>query len=80
MPHVQNLTVDPDEEMPYNFGTWHTWVLYQVYGPRSVAFQKSLVGDAVPKGAPLDFNPKAKADEARETPILDALHHFFHGG
>jgi arylsulfatase len=80
MPHVQNLTVDPDEEMPYNFGTWHTWVLYQVYGPRSVAFQKSLVGDAVPKGAPLDFNPKAKADEARETPILDAIHHFFHGG
>ena len=78
MPHVQNLTVDPDEEMPYNYGSWHTWVLYQVYGPRSIEYQQSLKGDAVPKGAPLDFNPKAP--DARETPVLDAIHDFFHGG
>ena len=53
-------------------------MLYQVFGPRSVEYQQSLVGDAVPKGAPLDFNPKEPAE--RETPILDAIHHFFHGG
>lgn len=80
MPHVLNLTVDPDENLPYYYEQIHSWVLYQVFGPRSVAFQKSLVGDAVPKGAPLDFNPKAKAEEVSDTPILDALHHFFHGG
>ncbi|MCZ6505390.1 MAG: sulfatase-like hydrolase/transferase, partial [Actinobacteria bacterium] len=77
MPHCQNLTVDPDEEMPYHYDKMHTWVLYQIYGPKSVEYHKSLEGDAVPKGAPLDFNPK-KPDI--ETPILDALHHFFHGG
>ena len=80
MPHVQNLTVDPDEEMPYNYGTWHTWVLYQVYGPKSIEYQQSLKGDAVPKGAPLDFNPKTPAEEESDTPILDAIHHFLHGG
>lgn len=54
MPHVQNLTVDPDEEMTYYYEKIHTWVLYQVYGPKSVEYQKSLAGDAVPKRAPLD--------------------------
>jgi len=34
--------------------------MYKVFAPRAVAFRKSLEGDAVPKGAPLDFNPHDK--------------------
>ena len=58
-PHLYNLTVNPDENTPYNFGEMHSWVLYKVFGPRVAAFQRSLQGDAVPKFAPVDFNPKS---------------------
>ena len=59
-PHIYNLTVDPEERTPYNFDQIHSWVMYKVFAPRAVAFRKSLEGDAVPKGAPLDFNPHDK--------------------
>jgi arylsulfatase len=57
-PHLYNLTVNPDENTPYNFGQMHSWVMYKVFGPRVAAFQRSLQGDAVPKFAPVDFDPK----------------------
>jgi arylsulfatase len=60
-PHLYNLTVDPSESTPYNFGQMHSWVMYKVFGPVAVAFQRSLQGDAVPRGAPVDFNPKVLA-------------------
>lgn len=60
-PHVYNLTVDPDESTPYNYDQVHSWVLYKVFMPKAQEFNKSLEGDAVPFGAPLDFNPKAPA-------------------
>lgn len=80
-PNVINLTVDPDEDMPFNYDQGgHSWVLYQVYGPKSAEFHTSLKGDAVPKGAPLDFDPKDPPTEDQgSTPIRDEMHHFFHG-
>lgn len=60
-PHIYNLTVNPDENTPYNFGEIHSWVMYKVFVPRATAFQRSLAGDAVPKFASVDFNPKAAA-------------------
>ena len=56
-PHIYNLTVDPDESEPYNYDDFHSWVLFKVFGPLSAEFQASLEGDAVPRGAPLDFVP-----------------------
>jgi arylsulfatase len=58
-PHVYNLTVNPDENTPYNFDEVHSWVLYKVFGQKAAEYQQSLVGDAVPKGAPIDYDPKA---------------------
>jgi arylsulfatase len=60
-PHLYNLTVDPSESTPYNFGQMHSWVMYKVFGPVAAAFQRSLQGDAVPRGAAVDFNPKVQA-------------------
>ena len=57
-PHLYNLTVDPSESTPYNYGQMHSWVMYKLFTPIAIAFQQSLAGDAVPKGAPVDFNPK----------------------
>lgn len=58
-PHIYNLTVNPDENTPYNFSEVHSWVLYKVFMPKVIEFRQSLAGDAVPKGAPLDYNPKS---------------------
>ncbi|MGI9612221.1 MAG: sulfatase-like hydrolase/transferase, partial [Acidimicrobiales bacterium] len=58
IPHIYNLTVNPDENTPYNYGHMHSWVLYKEFMPRVGAYMASLEGDAVPKGAPVDFNPK----------------------
>lgn len=56
-PHVYNLTVNPDENTPYNYGEVHSWVLYKVFARIASEYHASLEGDAVPKGAPLDFVP-----------------------
>jgi arylsulfatase len=58
-PHLYNLTVNPDENTPYNYGQMHSWVLHRVFIPKLAEFRRSLHGDAVPKFAPVDFNPKA---------------------
>ena len=60
-PHVHNLTVNPDEDTPYNYDQVHSWVLYKVFGPKVAEFRASLEGDAVPHGAPVDFDPHARA-------------------
>jgi arylsulfatase len=57
IPHVYNLTVNPDEDAPYNYELCHSWVLYKVFGPKTMEFQASLKKDSVPFGAPLDYNP-----------------------
>ena len=57
IPHVYNLTVNPDEDTPYNYELVHSWVLYKVFGPKTVELRASLKKDSVPFGAPLDFNP-----------------------
>jgi hypothetical protein len=36
-------------------------VLYRVFGPKTRELQASLKKDSVPFGAPLDYNPYAKA-------------------
>jgi len=60
IPHVYNLTVNPDEDAPYNYEVAHTWVLYKVFMPKAMELQESLKKDSVPFGAPLDFNPYDK--------------------
>jgi arylsulfatase len=51
------LTVNPDEDAPYNYETAHSWVLYKVFMPKAMELQASLKVDSVPFGAPIDFNP-----------------------
>jgi len=58
-PHVLNLTVNPDENTPYNYDSIHSWVLYKMFIPQTRAYYASLVGDGVPHGAPLNFDPHA---------------------
>ena len=60
IPHIYNLTVNPDEDAPYNYDPGHSWVLYKVFAPRTRELRESLKKDCVPFGAPLDFNPYKK--------------------
>jgi len=60
IPHIYNLTVNPDEDTPYNYDLPHTWVLYKVFIPKTRELQASLKKDSVPYGAALDFNPYSK--------------------
>jgi arylsulfatase len=60
IPHVYNLTVNPDEDTPYNYELGHTWVLYKIFGPKTKELMESLKMDSVPYGAPLDFSPYKK--------------------
>ncbi len=60
IPHLYNLTVNPDEDTPCNYPLIHSWVLYKVVGPKTKELQESLKKDSVPFGAPLDFNPYNK--------------------
>ena len=57
IPHIYNLTVNPDEDTPYNYEEAHTWVLYRVFMPKALELQTSLREDSVPFGAPLDYQP-----------------------
>ena len=60
IPHIYNLTVNPDEDTPYNFEDIHSWVMYKVFMPKAMELQASLKEDSVPFGAPIDFNPHDK--------------------
>jgi arylsulfatase len=60
IPNIFNLTVNPDEDTPYNFDEPSSWVLYKVFMPKAKELHMSLQKDSVPFGAPLDFNPYKK--------------------
>ena len=76
-PHIYNLTVNPDENQPFNYPTVHSWMLYEVYGPLTHELMASLAEDSVPSGAPVDYDPSAVA-EAPDHPLLEKLGEFFH--
>lgn len=57
IPHIYNLTVNPDEDTPYNYEQCHSWVLYEIFMPKTKELQESLKQDSVPYGAPLDYDP-----------------------
>ncbi len=54
---VYNLTFNPDEDTPYNYKLAHSWVLYKVFGPKTMELKAYLKKDSVPFGTPLEFNP-----------------------
>ncbi|MDJ0496445.1 MAG: sulfatase-like hydrolase/transferase [Acidimicrobiia bacterium] len=56
-PHIYNLTVNPDEDTPYNYQDVHSWVLYEVFMPKVRELMVSLQRDSVPFGAPVDYVP-----------------------
>ena len=56
-PHIYNLTVNPDEDTPYNYQEVHSWVMYEIFMPKVRELMMSLQGDSVPFGAPVDFVP-----------------------
>jgi len=63
IPHVYNLTVNPDENTPYNYEAGcHSWVLYKVFMPKIIEHMTSLKKDSVPFGAPLNYNPYDKKE------------------
>ncbi|MFC2042925.1 sulfatase-like hydrolase/transferase, partial [Chloroflexota bacterium] len=62
IPHIYNLTVNPDEDTPYNYEVAHSWVLYKIFMPKAMELQASLQKDSIPFGAPLDFNPYDKQE------------------
>jgi len=39
IPHIYNLTVNPDEDTPYNYEFGHSWVLYKVFTPKAMELQ-----------------------------------------
>lgn len=57
IPHIYNLTLNPDEDTPYAYEYGHSWVLYKIFMPAVVEHRQSLAKDSVPFGAPLDYNP-----------------------
>ncbi len=74
---VYNLTVNPDENQPFNYPTVHSWMLYEIYGPLARELMQSLADDSVPSGAPADFDP-TKVDDEPDHPLLEKLGEFFH--
>jgi arylsulfatase len=60
VPHVINLTVNPDEDLPMGYEEVHSWMLYKIVPALNAEFYGSLKKDCVPFMAPLDFNPYKK--------------------
>jgi arylsulfatase len=76
-PHIYNLTANPDENQPYNYPLVHSWLLYDIYGPKTRELMQSLAADSVPSGAPVDYNPDEASDD-KDHPLLEKLGEFFH--
>ena len=76
-PHIYNLTVNPDENTPYNYELVHSWILYQIYPALTRELMASLAEDSVPAGAPVDYDPNA-ADSDEDHPLLEKLGEIFH--
>jgi arylsulfatase len=64
-PHIYNLTVNPDENTPYNYSQLRSWLMFEIFAPKTMELQASLEKDSVPFGAPLDYNPYEKKGEYR---------------
>jgi arylsulfatase A-like enzyme len=60
IPHLLNLTVNPDEDLPMQYEDAHSWMLYKVVPTLNAELYASLKKDSVPFMAPLDFNPYKK--------------------
>lgn len=60
VPHLYNLTVNPDEDIPIQYDNPSSWVVTMVFPAKVREFYASLAKDSVPFGAPLDFNPYKK--------------------
>jgi arylsulfatase len=60
IPHLYNLTVNPDEDMPLRYEDPSSWVLTKIFPVKTKELYASLAKDSVPFGAPLDFNPYKK--------------------
>lgn len=56
-PHLINLSVNPDEDTPYNYEEPHSWVLFKIFSKKTAEWRASLAKDSVPFAAPLDYNP-----------------------
>jgi arylsulfatase len=76
-PHMHNLTVNPDENTPYNYELNHSWALYDVYGPLTLQLIGSLAEDSIPAGAPADHEPHAEQEQSNH-PLIEKLGDFFH--
>ena len=62
IPNLFNLTVNPDEDTPYNYEQMHSWVMYKIFMPKTQELNASLKEDSVPAFAPLDYNPYDKKE------------------
>ena len=77
-PHIYNLTVNPDENEPYNYSLVHSWMLYDIYGPLTGELMQSLAADSVPAGSPADYDPHAEDSKEKDHPLMEKLGEFFH--
>jgi hypothetical protein len=57
VPHLYNLTVNPDEDTPLNYDTPSSWVVGKIFTTKTQELLASLKHDSVPYMAPLDYNP-----------------------
>jgi hypothetical protein len=70
IPHIYNLTLNPNEDTSYAYEDAHSWVLYEVYMPKTAELQQSLARESVPFGAPPGLQP---IPTNLETPVLRTL-------
>ena len=77
-PHIYNLTVNPDENQPYNYELVHSWMLYDIYGPKTGELMQSLAADSIPAGSPADYVPHEDDEKDKHHPLQEKLGEFFH--
>jgi arylsulfatase len=78
-PHILNLTVNPDEDQPVYFSAVSSWILYDIYGPKTRELMGSLAADSIPFGSPADYDPhEADDDKEKDHPLLEKLGEVFH--
>ncbi len=77
-PQIYNLTVNPDENTPYNYTYVHSWVLSDIYGPLTKELMASLAADSIPAGSPTDYNPHEAEDKGKDHPLKEKFGEVFH--
>jgi arylsulfatase len=76
-PHILNLTVNPDEDQPVYFSVVSSWLLYDIYGPKTRELMQSLAADSIPFGSPADYVPHEADDDKKDHPLLEKLGEVF---